>query len=87
MRSGNEGFIPEGFEIYAPFMNISKTAIAEVGFRHGVDFTKTWSCYKGGEIHCGTCGTCYERREALGGVEGYTDPTEYMDNTTQFEEK
>lgn len=86
MRSANEGFMADGFEIYAPFMNISKRDIAEVGFKHGVDFTKTWSCYKGGEIHCGTCGTCYERREALSSVPGYVDPTEYMDNTTQFQE-
>jgi 7-cyano-7-deazaguanine synthase len=42
----------------------------------GVDFSQTWSCYKGGEIHCGVCGTCVERREAFH-LADFKDPTEY----------
>jgi 7-cyano-7-deazaguanine synthase len=42
----------------------------------GVDFLHTWSCYKGGDLHCGTCGTCVERREAFM-VAGIEDPTVY----------
>ena len=34
-----------------------------------IDFTKTWSCYKGNELHCGKCGTCVERNEALKGFD------------------
>lgn len=42
----------------------------------GVDYSKTYSCYKGGEKHCGKCGTCVERKEALHDA-GIEDPTEY----------
>ena len=59
-----------------PFIAYTKATIAKLGGLIGVPFDKTWSCYKGGEIHCGVCGTCAERKEAffLGGVK---DPTEY----------
>jgi 7-cyano-7-deazaguanine synthase len=64
--------------LHAPFVKISKADIVREGARLGVAFGKTWSCYKGGERHCGRCGTCVERREAffLAGVE---DPTPYED--------
>jgi len=75
--TANEGFLPNNFHVYAPYVHIPKDAIAEIGDRLGVQWEDTWSCYKGGEKHCGSCGTCYERREAftLAGVE---DPTEYL---------
>ena len=49
----------------APYTNITKADIARRGKALGVDYSKTWSCYKGGEKPCGKCGTCVERREAL----------------------
>jgi 7-cyano-7-deazaguanine synthase len=55
---------------------MDKAAIARRGAELGVDFSRTWSCYKGGEIHCGTCGTCVERREAFQ-LAGLPDPTAY----------
>ena len=63
-------------ELLRPFIDLDKAAIAKRGAELGVDFAETWSCYKGGEIHCGVCGTCVERREAfiLAGIE---DPTSY----------
>ncbi len=60
-------------EILAPFTNLTKRDIALIGREIGVPFEKTYSCYNGNEKHCGTCGTCTERKEAL---EGF-DPTEY----------
>lgn len=60
----------------APYTGISKTDIAKVGKRLGIDYSKTYSCYKGGERHCGKCGTCVERKEALRDA-GIADPTEY----------
>ena len=65
-----------GVEVLRPFVALTKGDIAARGKALRVDFAQTWSCYKGGEIHCGKCGTCVERREAFqeGGVE---DPTEY----------
>jgi 7-cyano-7-deazaguanine synthase len=60
-----------------PFIAMDKTAIARRGVELGIDFSETWSCYKGGEIHCGTCGTCVERREAFI-LAGIADPTAYL---------
>ncbi|WP_221031607.1 7-cyano-7-deazaguanine synthase QueC [Actomonas aquatica] len=59
-----------------PFIAMDKGRIAAEGARLGVDFGRTWSCYKGGAQHCGTCGTCVERREAFA-VAGLIDPTAY----------
>lgn len=55
---------------------MTKADIIKLGAELKVPYEKTWSCYKGNELHCGRCGTCIERREAfyLAGVE---DPTEY----------
>lgn len=55
----------EGIVIDAPYTNITKSDIARIGKRIGVDYNLTYSCYKGGEKHCGKCGTCVERMEAL----------------------
>jgi 7-cyano-7-deazaguanine synthase len=68
-----------GVQLLRPFIAMTKGGIAAEGTRLGVDFTRTWSCYKGGEIHCGTCGTCVERREAFLQA-GVVDPTPYVSN-------
>jgi 7-cyano-7-deazaguanine synthase len=65
-----------GVALLRPFIALSKVQIAAEGARLGVDFARTWSCYKGGELHCGTCGTCVERREAFQ-LAGLRDPTGY----------
>ena len=62
-----------GVKVVSPYCNIDKRAIALRGKALGLDYSLTYSCYKGGEKHCGKCGTCVERKEAL---EGF-DPTEY----------
>lgn len=74
MREGTYARI----ELLRPFIAMDKAAIALAGQNLRVDFGKTWSCYRGGAVHCGRCGTCVERREAfmLAGIE---DPTEYED--------
>ena len=64
-----------GVHIVSPYCDITKRDIALRGRELGVDYSLTYSCYKGGEVHCGRCGTCIERKEAL---EGF-DPTEYED--------
>lgn len=66
-------------KLYTPFAMGSKAEIVTAGNKLGVPFAKTWSCYKGGEIHCGRCGTCVERLEAFA-LAGVADPTEYEDN-------
>lgn len=62
--------------VIAPFVRMTKTQIAELGAKIGVPFHLTWSCYEGGDVHCGQCGTCTERREAFTQA-GVPDPTPY----------
>lgn len=61
-------------KVVAPYTKITKSDIARIGKKLGIDYTETWSCYKGGEVHCGKCGTCVERKEALteAGIEDKT---------------
>ncbi len=63
-------------KVLRPFIATNKAEIARLGTTLGVDFGQTWSCYKGGKIHCGTCGTCVERREAFA-IAGLPDPVSY----------
>ena len=82
---GNAGFgrVPDqhvGTEvtkfIKTPFLHWTKGGIARAAFELKVDIANTWSCYKGGAMHCGMCGTCVERAEAINET-GHIDPTAY----------
>ena len=66
----------EGIGLLSPYTNLTKGDIARRGKELGIDYSETWSCYKGEEVHCGKCGTCVERREALAEA-GIEDKTEY----------
>lgn len=66
--------------LLAPFNDWSKADIVRRGLALGVPYDKTWSCYEGGEVHCGKCGTCCERAEAFYRV-GTADPVPYLDDT------
>ncbi len=72
MREGTYAKI----ELLRPFIHLDKAGIAKLGAALGVDYGKTWSCYKGGDLHCGKCGTCVERIEAFA-LAGLGDPTVY----------
>lgn len=74
MAAAVEAGTYNGVKVVSPYCNMTKRDIALRGRELGVDFSLTYSCYKGGEKHCGRCGTCVERKEAL---EGF-DPTEYL---------
>jgi 7-cyano-7-deazaguanine synthase len=76
IRLGTYAYI----ELLRPFIHLTKAEIAKRGHELGVDFSETWSCYKGGNIHCGTCGTCVERREAFI-LAGLADPTTYVETS------
>jgi 7-cyano-7-deazaguanine synthase len=67
-----------GIEVLRPFIELRKEGIAAIGAGLGIDFAQTWSCYKGGKVHCGKCGTCVERKEAFA-LAGLPDPTFYGD--------
>ncbi len=76
LRSGTYAEV----ELLRPFIAMNKAQIAQRGHALGIDFAETWSCYKGGDIHCGACGTCVERRESFQ-LAGLPDPTEYADTS------
>lgn len=63
-------------DVWAPYTLLTKADIARRGASMGIDYAETWSCYKGGDVHCGRCGTCVERREALAEA-GVKDTTVY----------
>jgi len=64
-------------DLIFPFSRMTKGHIAALGAELGVPFEKTWTCYKGQDVHCGTCGSCSERKEAF--IEaGVVDPTVYL---------
>lgn len=67
-----------GIAVHAPFVELDKADVVRAGHEAGAPLGLTWSCYAGGEDHCGRCGTCVERAEAfhLADVE---DPTSYAD--------
>jgi 7-cyano-7-deazaguanine synthase len=75
-RVANEGFGHPEFRVEAPFLHLSKADVVARGAEAGVPFGETWSCYRGGEHHCGRCGTCVERREAFE-LADVPDPTTY----------
>ena len=62
--------------IAAPFVNMTKSEIVKLGVELGVPYKETWSCYKGGRIHCGVCSSCRERKRAFQEA-AILDPTEY----------
>ena len=67
-----------GVHLLSPYCHMTKSQIAARGHELGINYAETWSCYKGGDKHCGRCGTCIERKEALAEA-GIPDPTEYLD--------
>ena len=75
-RIATEGFGDPHLRLEAPFMHLGKHQIVQFGTVLQVPYADTWSCYKGEERLCGTCGTCFERKEAFE-LAGVPDPTEY----------
>jgi 7-cyano-7-deazaguanine synthase len=75
-RRAVKGFGDPSLRLYAPFVDKTKAEIVKVGAALGVPYEDTWSCYEGGDLHCGLCGTCNERKEAFQ-LAGMPDPTDY----------
>jgi 7-cyano-7-deazaguanine synthase len=53
------------FDLEAPFSSLSKTAVIKLGLELGVSLERTWSCYKPGPLHCGTCNGCLSRKHGF----------------------
>jgi 7-cyano-7-deazaguanine synthase len=79
IRLGNDGFIHPEFQLRTPYIRKTKTDIARIAKSLQVPIEETWSCYTGGMFHCGRCGTCVERLEALNDAD-VDDQTIYMDS-------
>jgi len=71
-------------ELIRPFVHWTKAEIVKRGAELNLPFAMTWSCYKGGERHCGRCGTCIERREAFD-LANVIDPTTYAEDAPPVE--
>jgi len=72
LQLGNDSIIG----IYTPYVNYSKGDIAIEGNKLSVPYQDTWTCYEGGDKHCGKCGACIERKEAFE-FANVKDVTEY----------
>lgn len=77
---GNAGHTAPNFRLYAPYLYVTKVEIAQEGDDLQVPYEDTWTCYEGGELHCGVCGACQERRAGFRAA-GVPDPTRYADLT------
>lgn len=53
------------FKIHAPFIYKTKAQEIQLGEQLGVNWSHTWSCYRGGEKPCGTCDSCLLRAKAF----------------------
>ena len=78
LKIGTIGCRHLDLHLIAPFITKNKAEIVKLGHELRVPFFNTWSCYKGGEKHCGKCGTCVERLEAFE-ANALRDPVEYED--------
>jgi 7-cyano-7-deazaguanine synthase len=63
-------------KIEAPFIRLRKSEVFRLGVSLGVDYSMTWSCIRGHDIHCGECGACRARRRAFV-LASIPDPTDY----------
>lgn len=63
--------------LHTPLEWLGKSSIIQLGTQLGVNWELTWSCYKGGDVHCGVCPTCRARRKGFIDA-GVHDPTPYL---------
>lgn len=69
-------------ELRVPYMRMTKADILRIGKELKVDYSQTWTCYKGERISCGKCGSCRERLEAFE-IANMTDPLVYQEGTNR----
>lgn len=76
LRLGTEDCRNPNLELQAPLLKLSKAEVIKLGLKYNVDYSKTYSCYEGGELHCGKCGACQNRIKAYQEL-GLKDPIIY----------
>lgn len=64
--------------VNAPLVEMNKAEVVKTGLSINVPYELTWSCYEGGDVQCGTCGTCIDRRNAFRS-NGVEDPVSYKE--------
>ena len=67
---------PDEIKIEAPAIDLNKEEIVKLGFEVGAPMELSYSCYKGGDKHCGVCESCMRRKRAFKNL-GIEDLTEY----------
>ncbi|MEW2545127.1 7-cyano-7-deazaguanine synthase [Streptomyces sp. NPDC047002] len=75
-RIATRGHAHPDLDLVAPLSRLLKREVIALGDRLSVPFADTWTCFRGGELHCGRCASCVERREAFVAA-GVHDPTVY----------
>lgn len=68
----------EKVHVEAPLVNMTKADVVSTGIKLGTPYELTWSCYEGGELACGTCGTCIDRKNAFK-LNNMEDPIPYKE--------
>lgn len=69
----------EAVRLWTPFIWMMKYELVSLAREIGAPINQSYSCYRGGALHCGRCATCIERNAAFE-TAGYQDPTEYDEN-------
>lgn len=77
-RVATRGHAHPDLDLLAPLVKLHKTGVLELGEELGVPWDRTWTCFRGQEVHCGDCASCRERRGAFRDL-GISDPTTYRE--------
>jgi 7-cyano-7-deazaguanine synthase len=78
-RLATNGYAHPELDLLAPLSGLRKSDVVLLGERLRVPWTQTWTCVRGGAVHCGRCAACWERQEAFTEA-GVDDPTVYQGN-------
>ncbi|MBW8086676.1 7-cyano-7-deazaguanine synthase [Streptomyces hygroscopicus subsp. hygroscopicus] len=76
-KVATRGYAHPELTLTAPLAGLRKSGVVSLGEKLGVPWTETWTCMRGGAVHCGRCASCWDRQEAFQEA-GVTDPTTYQ---------
>jgi 7-cyano-7-deazaguanine synthase len=68
----------EPIDVLAPYLKMDKSSIIARGLEiDTMDYSETWTCYKGLQKACGVCGSCQERLEGFAN-NNIANPLDYV---------